>query len=119
MSWCIGFGSSRRGEFGNWLDPFAGIAISNQRETSLAWRRAAAGSSTAGEPLTNAITWQCRRSTPVCEKLAGQGARIQAVTGLPLDPLVGHRASGYEAAAAKERTQRRKDLGIVQGGGYA
>lgn len=38
---------------------------------------------------------------------------------LPLDPLEGHRKSGYEAAAAKERTQRRKDLGIVQGGGYA
>jgi L-rhamnose isomerase/sugar isomerase len=38
---------------------------------------------------------------------------------LPLDPLVGHRKSGYEATAAKERTQRRKDLGIVQGGGYA
>lgn len=39
--------------------------------------------------------------------------------GLPLDPLEGHRKSGYEAVAAKERTQRRKDLGIVQGGGYA
>jgi L-rhamnose isomerase/sugar isomerase len=38
---------------------------------------------------------------------------------LPLDPLDGHRKSGYEAAAAKERTQRRKELGIVQGGGYA
>ena len=39
--------------------------------------------------------------------------------GLPVDPLVAHRESGYEATAAKERTQRRKDLGIVQGGGYA
>jgi len=38
---------------------------------------------------------------------------------LPLDPLIGHRKSGYEAVAAKERTQRRKELGIVQGGGYA
>lgn len=38
---------------------------------------------------------------------------------LPVDPLAAHRASGYEAAAAKERSQRRKDLGIVQGGGYA
>lgn len=38
---------------------------------------------------------------------------------LPLDPLEGHRKSGYEATAAKERTQRRKELGIVQGGGYA
>ena len=28
-----------------------------------------AGSSAAGEPVGNAITWQCRRSEPVCERL--------------------------------------------------
>lgn len=39
--------------------------------------------------------------------------------GLPQDPLAEHRRSGYEAIAAVERTQRRKDLGIVQGGAYA
>lgn len=66
----------------------AGIAISNQRETSLVWRKAAAGGAAAGEALTNAITWQCRRSAPVCARLADQAARIQATTGLPLDPLV-------------------------------
>jgi L-rhamnose isomerase/sugar isomerase len=38
---------------------------------------------------------------------------------LPIDPLAAHRESGYEATAATERTQRRKELGIVQGGGYA
>jgi len=97
--------------------PIAGIAISNQRETSLAWRRASAGSSAAGEPLTNAITWQCRRSTPVCEKLAGQAARIQAVTGLPLDPLVSASkwafVLGEQPALAAEAEAGRVLLGTV------
>lgn len=66
----------------------AGIAIANQRETAVAWRRAAAGSSAAGEPVGNAITWQCRRSAPVCDRLRAHSAIIQSVTGLPLDPLL-------------------------------
>lgn len=66
----------------------AGIAISNQRETSIVWQRAATGAAAAGNPLSPAITWQCRRSTPVCARLASQAERIQQITGLPLDPLV-------------------------------
>jgi glycerol kinase len=65
-----------------------GIAISNQRETAVAWRRAASGSSAAGEPVGNAITWQCRRSAPVCGRLRAHAATIQFITGLPLDPLL-------------------------------
>jgi glycerol kinase len=65
-----------------------GIAISNQRETAVAWRRASAGNSAAGEPVGNAITWQCRRSAPVCERLRTHAATIQSITGLPLDPLL-------------------------------
>ncbi|MGP8185691.1 MAG: FGGY family carbohydrate kinase [Terracidiphilus sp.] len=66
----------------------AGIAIANQRETAVAWRRAGAGSRAAGAPVCNAITWQCRRSEPVCERLRDRAAAIQAATGLPLDPLL-------------------------------
>jgi glycerol kinase len=65
-----------------------GIAISNQRETAVAWRRAGVKSSTAAEPVGNAITWQCRRSAPICERLRAHAATIQAITGLPLDPLL-------------------------------
>ncbi len=65
-----------------------GIAISNQRETAVAWQRAGIGSSAAGEPVGNAITWQCRRSAPICERLRPHAATIQSVTGLPLDPLL-------------------------------
>jgi glycerol kinase len=66
----------------------AGIAITNQRETAVMWKRAASQSETAGEPIGNAITWQCRRSAPVCERLRDSAASIQAATGLPLDPLL-------------------------------
>lgn len=59
----------------------AAIAISNQRETAVTWRD-------GGEPVGNAITWQCRRSAPVCDRLCEQAPVIQAVSGLPLDPLL-------------------------------
>ena len=38
---------------------------------------------------------------------------------LPEEPLAAYRESGYEAAAGKERAQRRKDLGLASGGSYA
>jgi glycerol kinase len=66
----------------------AGIAITNQRETAVTWRKAAAGSVAAGEPVGNAITWQCRRSAPVCDRLRAHATMIQSITGLPLDPLL-------------------------------
>lgn len=66
----------------------AGIAISNQRETAITWRRAPAGAQVAGEPVGNAITWQCRRSSNVCDGLRAHAAAIQSISGLPLDPLL-------------------------------
>ncbi len=66
----------------------AGVAISNQRETAVAWRRAAEGAAPAGEPIGNAISWQCRRSASVSERLHGEAGKIQSLAGLPLDPLL-------------------------------
>jgi glycerol kinase len=66
----------------------AGIAISNQRETAVTWRRAKHGGPSAGEPIGNAISWQCRRSAQVCSQLQSNAERIQSISGLPLDPLV-------------------------------
>jgi glycerol kinase len=60
----------------------AAIAISNQRETALAWH------AESGQPLTNAVGWQCNRSARICERLANHSALIRARTGLPLAPLV-------------------------------
>jgi glycerol kinase len=60
----------------------AGLGITNQRETVVAWDRA------TGEPLTNAIVWQDRRTEPFCAALrdGGHEAGVQARTGLLLDP---------------------------------
>jgi glycerol kinase len=60
----------------------AAIGITNQRETVVAWDR------TTGEPLTNAIVWQDRRTEPFCAELraAGHEADVQRRTGLLLDP---------------------------------
>jgi glycerol kinase len=59
-----------------------GIAISSQRETAVAWR---AGRDVAA--IGNAISWQCRRSAEVCDRLAPHHLLIRQVTGLPVDPL--------------------------------
>nr|WP_298925644.1 glycerol kinase GlpK [uncultured Erythrobacter sp.] len=60
----------------------AGIGITNQRETVVAW------DIETGEPLTRAIVWQDRRTEPFCIELreAGHEADVQKRTGLLLDP---------------------------------
>jgi glycerol kinase len=60
----------------------AALAISNQRETALAW------SAETGEPLANAVSWQCNRSAEICDRLARHAPGIRAKTGLPLAPLI-------------------------------
>lgn len=58
------------------------IGITNQRETTVVWDRK------TGAPVHKAIVWQDRRTSEVCAGLrdAGHAARVQAVTGLLLDP---------------------------------
>ncbi len=56
------------------------VGFSNQGETVLAWDP---GSS---EPLSVALSWQDRRATDVCDRLADQASSLQEITGLPLDP---------------------------------
>ena len=59
----------------------AAIGIANQRETSVAWQRS------TGEPLCNAIVWQCRRTAARCQELEAQGLAdtVRQKTGLVLD----------------------------------
>ncbi|WP_086348018.1 FGGY-family carbohydrate kinase [Candidatus Enterococcus clewellii] len=58
------------------------LSITNQRETILAWDK------TTGEPIYNAIVWQCNRSAALCESLIEQGMEelINQKTGLRIDP---------------------------------
>jgi len=63
-------------------DQIAGIGITNQRETTLLWDR------TTGKPLYNAIVWQDRRTSDLCQALRDKGHTdvVQAKTGLLIDP---------------------------------
>ncbi len=60
----------------------AAIGIANQRETTLVWDRR------TGEPVTNAIVWQDRRTARFCEGLKRQGLEplFESRTGLVIDP---------------------------------
>lgn len=58
----------------------AAIGITNQRETVAAWNR------TTGEPVMNAIVWQCRRTTEDCKKIKSKEKWVRNKTGLLLDP---------------------------------
>ena len=59
-----------------------GVGISNQRETSLAWDRS------TGDPLGQAIVWQCARAVDICERVerAGQAEAVRSRTGINLSP---------------------------------
>ncbi len=87
--------------------PIDAVAISNQRESVLAWSRQ------TGAALAPCISWQCRRSLPLCRQLHAQGheAGVLAKTGLTLDPmfsagkmrwLLDHLPDGHARAAAGE-----------------
>lgn len=62
-------------------DEVAGIGITNQRETVVVWDK------NTGRPIHNAIVWQCRRTTAICEELKRDGMEeyIRENTGLVLD----------------------------------
>jgi glycerol kinase len=59
----------------------AGIGITNQRETTVVWDK------NTGQPIYNAIVWQCRRTASICDtiKAGGHEDYIRANTGLVVD----------------------------------
>jgi glycerol kinase len=63
------------------ISKLVGLSIANQRETVLIFDRK------TGQPLHNAIVWQCRRGTTICENLKrrGHGEMIRRKTGLMVD----------------------------------
>ena len=60
----------------------AGIGITNQRETTIVWNKI------TGQPVYNAIVWQCRRTADLCDKLREEGLTepVRGKTGLVIDP---------------------------------
>ena len=63
------------------LKDVAAIGITNQRETTIVWDK------NTGEPVYNAIVWQCRRTADICEKLKEKGLEeyVKENTGLIID----------------------------------
>lgn len=83
----------------------AAIGITNQRETSLVWDRK------TGIPLHNALVWQDRRTSGVCDQLKARGLEkyVKDNTGLVIDAYF----SGTKIAwvldnvpGARERAER-------------
>ena len=60
----------------------SGIGITNQRETTIVWNKE------TGEPVYNAIVWQCRRTAEAIDALkeSGFGEVVRKKTGLIPDP---------------------------------
>jgi glycerol kinase len=63
------------------FNDIAAIGITNQRETTIVWDRE------TGEPIYNAIVWQDRRTSTLCDSLKEEGwsLKIQEKTGLIID----------------------------------
>lgn len=57
------------------------VGISNQRETVVCWDRH------TGEPIYNAIVWQCGRAKDIAQRLDAHAELIRSVTGLQLSPF--------------------------------
>ncbi|MBR5804577.1 MAG: glycerol kinase GlpK [Clostridia bacterium] len=68
-------------KIGATADQIAAIGITNQRETAIVWDK------TTGEPVYNAIVWQCRRTAEYCDSLKQKGydGMIREKTGLLID----------------------------------
>ena len=89
---------------GTWNEIF-GIGITNQRETTIIWDRA------TGEPIYNAIVWQCRRTANYCETLKANGydKLIKKKTGLLIDPYFSATKIKWildNVSGARERAER-------------
>jgi len=81
------------------LATLAGLSLTNQRETVLVFDRA------TGQPLHNAIVWQCRRGDPICRQLREQGHEplVRSKTGLKID-------SYFSASKLKWLTANKPEL---------
>ncbi len=86
-------------------EDIAGIGITNQRETTIVWDRK------TGEPVYNAIVWQCRRTAEKVDELveAGYGELIRERTGLVPDAYFSATKIAWildNVAGVRERAER-------------
>ena len=81
------------------------IGITNQRETTIVWEKK------TGLPVYNAIIWQSRQTTSICERYADKKDYIHEKTGLLINPyfsmskirfILDHIPNGQERAEKGE-----------------
>lgn len=83
----------------------AAIGITNQRETTVVWDKK------TGEPVCNAIVWQCRRTSEYCDSLKEKGLTelFREKTGLVIDAYFSGTKLRWileNVPGARERAQR-------------
>lgn len=86
-------------------EKIAGIGITNQRETTIVWNRV------TGEPVYNAIVWQCRRTAKMIDQLKEDGFDqvIREKTGLIADAYFSASKIAWileHVEGARERAER-------------
>lgn len=87
-------------------DDIVAIGIDNQRETTIVW------DPTTGEPIANAIVWQCRRTAALVEERCGDpevAAEVRARTGLLPDAYFSASKIAWileNVPGARERAER-------------
>ncbi len=77
----LGVAVEALGNLGAPPESIAAIGITNQRETTVVWDKH------TGEPVYNAIVWQCRRTSEYCDRLKDEGLTewFRQKTGLVID----------------------------------
>ena len=77
----LGVAVEAMSKIGATAEDIAAIGITNQRETAIVWDK------NTGNPVFNAIVWQCRRTSEYCDSLKAKGLveTIRAKTGLVID----------------------------------
>ena len=77
----LGVAVEAMSKIGATAEDIAGIGITKQRETAIVWDKS------TGEPIYNAIVWQCRRTSEYCDSLKVKGLTeiYRKKTGLVID----------------------------------
>lgn len=86
------------------------VGITNQRETVVAWEKS------TGRLLHNAIVWQCRRTTEMCNGLKKKWSKkIKNKTGLVLDPYFSGSKIRWLVENVKEVKEAQKKQNVCFG----
>lgn len=77
----LGVATEAMAKLGVTATDISAIGITNQRETTVVWNKH------TGQPVYNAIVWQCRRTSEICDELREKGLdkMFTEKTGLILD----------------------------------